>query len=93
MRAVVAVLLLVTAAHAALWGLFQEKQAAPDFRGTLPSLSYAPFESGHTVADVAADTEKVRTDLRKLSTLTKAVRSIRRPKATNWCRRSPPSSA
>mgnify|MGYP002715563297 FL=1 len=74
MRAVVAVLLLVTAAHAALWGLFQEKQAAPDFRGTLPSLSYAPFESGHTVADVAADTEKVRTDLRKLSTLTKAVR-------------------
>ena len=74
MRAVVAVLLLVTAAHAALWGLFQEKQSAPDFRGTLPSLSYAPFESGHTVADVAADTEKVRTDLRKLSTLTKAVR-------------------
>ncbi|MGY2885378.1 exo-beta-1,3-glucanase (GH17 family) [Bradyrhizobium sp. USDA 4524] len=74
MRAVVAVLLLVTAAHAALWGLFQEKQPAPDFRGTLPSLSYAPFESGHTVADVAADTEKVRTDLRKLSTLTKAVR-------------------
>lgn len=74
MRAVVAVLLLVTAAHAALWGLFQEKQSAPDFRGALPSLSYAPFESGHTVADVAADTEKVRTDLKKLSTLTRAVR-------------------
>ncbi|GIQ77836.1 glycosyltransferase [Bradyrhizobium sp. ma5] len=74
MRAVVAVLLLVTAAHAALWGLFQEKQSAPDFRGTLPSLSYAPFESGHSVADVAADSEKVRADLRKLSTLTKAVR-------------------
>ena len=44
MRAVVAILLFVTAAHAALWGLFQEKQPAPDFRGILPSVSYAPFE-------------------------------------------------
>jgi cellulose synthase/poly-beta-1,6-N-acetylglucosamine synthase-like glycosyltransferase/exo-beta-1,3-glucanase (GH17 family) len=40
----------------------------------LPSVSYAPFEPGHTVADVAADSEKVRTDLKKLSTLTRAVR-------------------
>ena len=47
MRAIVAVLLFVTAAHAALWGLFQEKQQAPDFRGILPSASYAPFEPGH----------------------------------------------
>ena len=31
MRAVVAVLLFVTAAHAGLWGLFQEKRPAPDF--------------------------------------------------------------
>jgi cellulose synthase/poly-beta-1,6-N-acetylglucosamine synthase-like glycosyltransferase/exo-beta-1,3-glucanase (GH17 family) len=74
MRAVVAVLVLVTAAHAALWGLFQQKQSAPDFRGVLPSVSYAPFEPGHTVADVAADSDKVRADLRKLSTLTRAVR-------------------
>ena len=74
MRAVVAVLLFVTAAHAALWGLFQEKQSAPDFRGILPSVSYAPFEPGHTVADSVADSEKVRADLKKLSTLTRAVR-------------------
>ncbi|KJC60146.1 glycosyl transferase family 2 [Bradyrhizobium sp. LTSPM299] len=72
MRAVVAVLLLVTAAHAALWGLFQEKQAAPDFRGTLPSLSYTPFEPKHTVVD--GDADKVRADLKKLSTVTRAVR-------------------
>src|SRR6476469_2529483 len=64
MRAVVAVLLFVTAAHAGLWGLFQEKQPAPDFRGILPSLSYTPFEPGHTV----------RADLKKLSTLTRAIR-------------------
>jgi len=74
MRAVVAVLLFVTAAHAGLWGLFQEKQAAPDFRGILPSLSYAPFEPGHIVTDLAADSEKVRADLKKLSTLARAVR-------------------
>lgn len=74
MRAVVAVLLFVTAAHAALWGLFQDKQPAPDFRGILPSVSYAPFEPGHTVADINADAEKVRADLRKLSTLARAVR-------------------
>jgi cellulose synthase/poly-beta-1,6-N-acetylglucosamine synthase-like glycosyltransferase/exo-beta-1,3-glucanase (GH17 family) len=74
MRAVVAVLLFVTAAHAALWGLFQEKQSAPEFRGILPSASYAPFEPGHTVADSVADSEKVRADLKKLSTLTRAVR-------------------
>lgn len=74
MRAVAAVLLLVTAAHAGLWALFQEKQPAPDFRGILPSASYAPFEPGHTVGDIVADSEKVRADLKKLSTLTRAVR-------------------
>jgi exo-beta-1,3-glucanase (GH17 family)/cellulose synthase/poly-beta-1,6-N-acetylglucosamine synthase-like glycosyltransferase len=74
MRAVVAVLLFVTAAHAALWGVFRQEQQAPDFRGILPSLSYAPFERGHVVADVAADSESVRADLRKLATLTRAVR-------------------
>jgi cellulose synthase/poly-beta-1,6-N-acetylglucosamine synthase-like glycosyltransferase/exo-beta-1,3-glucanase (GH17 family) len=74
MRAVVAVLLFVAAAHAALWGLFQEKQSAPDFRGILPSVSYAPFEPGHTVGDVTTDSDKIRADLKKLSTLTRAVR-------------------
>jgi exo-beta-1,3-glucanase (GH17 family)/cellulose synthase/poly-beta-1,6-N-acetylglucosamine synthase-like glycosyltransferase len=74
MRAVVAVLLCVTAVHAALWGVFRQEQQAPDFRGILPSLSYAPFEPGHIVADVAADSDKVRADLKKLSTLTRAVR-------------------
>ena len=72
MRSVVAVLLFVTAAHAALWGLFQDKQPAPDFRGILPSLSYTPFEPGHTV--VEGDAEKIRADVKKLSTLTRAIR-------------------
>ena len=57
-----------------IWGVLQEKQPAPDFNGILPSVSYAPFERGHTVADDAADSEKIRADLKKLSTLTRAVR-------------------
>ena len=74
MRAVVAVLLFVAAAHAAFWGLLQEKRSAPEFRGILPSASYAPFEPGHVVADTIGDSEKVRADLKKLSTLTRALR-------------------
>jgi len=74
MRAVVAVLLLVAAAHAGLWGLLQEKQRAPDFQGILPSVSYTPFEPGHTAADEAADSEKIRADLKKLSVIARAIR-------------------
>src|SRR5580693_7356409 len=71
--AVVAALLFVTAVHAGLWGALRDRQQAPDFAGILPSTSYAPFEPGHT-ADLAADTEKVRADLKKLASLTRAVR-------------------
>jgi exo-beta-1,3-glucanase (GH17 family)/cellulose synthase/poly-beta-1,6-N-acetylglucosamine synthase-like glycosyltransferase len=75
MRAVVAVLLFVTATHAALWGLFQDKQQAPDFRGMLPSVSYAPFEgTAHPDVDNIPNAEKIRADLKKLSTLTRAIR-------------------
>ena len=74
MRAVVAVLLFVTAAHAALWGLFQEKQAAPDFKGILPSVSYTPFEPGHVV-DPTVDPARIRADLKRLSTVTRAIRT------------------
>jgi exo-beta-1,3-glucanase (GH17 family)/cellulose synthase/poly-beta-1,6-N-acetylglucosamine synthase-like glycosyltransferase len=75
MRAVVAVLLLVAAAHAALWGFFQEKQQAPDFRGILPSVSYAPFEgTAHPDVDNIPTVERIRDDLRKLSSITRAIR-------------------
>jgi exo-beta-1,3-glucanase (GH17 family)/cellulose synthase/poly-beta-1,6-N-acetylglucosamine synthase-like glycosyltransferase len=75
MRAVVAVLLFVTAAHAALWGLLQEKQQAPDFRGMLPSVSYAPFEgTAHPDVDNIPNVDKIRADMKKLSTMTRAIR-------------------
>lgn len=75
MRAVVAVLLFVTAAHAGLWGLLREKQQAADFTGILPSVSYAPFDgSGHPDVDNFPTAERIRSDLKKLSAQTRAIR-------------------
>src|SRR6266567_3733481 len=75
MRAVVAVLLFVTTVHAALWGVFRDKQEAPDFKGILPSVSYAPFEgTSHPDVDNIPNAEKIRADLRKLAPLTQAIR-------------------
>src|SRR5262249_39086661 len=75
MRAIVAVLLFVSAAHAALWGVFQEKQQAPDFNGMLPSVSYASFERpSHPAADTMPSSEKIRADLKTLSPRTRAIR-------------------
>src|SRR5258708_6096194 len=75
MRAVVAVLLLVTTVHAALWGVFRDKQEAPDFKGILPSVSYAPFE-GPSQPDVdnIPNAEKIRANMQRLAPLTKAIR-------------------
>src|SRR4030081_1929924 len=75
MRAVVAVLVLVTAVHAAMLGAFRDKQQAPDFAGVLPSVSYAPFEgTAHPDVDNIPSVEKIRADLRKLAPLTRAIR-------------------
>src|SRR6202048_4013685 len=75
MRAVVAVLVFVTSAHAALWGIFQQKQQAPDFTGVLLSVSYAPFEgTGHLDVDNIPSAEKIRADMKKLAPLTRAIR-------------------
>src|SRR6202022_4372506 len=75
MRAVVAVLLFVTTVHAAMWGVFRDKQEAPDFKGILPSVSYAPFEgTGHPDVDNIPNAEKIRADMKKLAPLTRAIR-------------------
>jgi exo-beta-1,3-glucanase (GH17 family)/cellulose synthase/poly-beta-1,6-N-acetylglucosamine synthase-like glycosyltransferase len=75
MRAVVAVLLFVTAVHAAMWGALRDKQQAPDFTGVLPSVSYAPFEgTGHPDVDNTPSVEKIRADMKKLAPLTRAIR-------------------
>src|SRR5437868_3906185 len=75
MRAVVAVLLFVTAAHAGLWGALRDRQQAPDFTGVLPSVSYAPFEgTAHPDVDNIPSAEKIRADMKKLAPLTRAIR-------------------
>src|SRR6202165_1014156 len=75
MRAVVAVLLCVAAIHAAIWGLLRDKQQAPDFKGILPSVSYAPFEgTAHPDVDNIPNVEKIRADMKTLAPLTRAVR-------------------
>ncbi|MDQ8728879.1 glycosyltransferase [Bradyrhizobium sp. LHD-71] len=75
MRAVVVVLACVTALHAGIWALLREERSAPDFRGTLQSVSYAPFDgSGHPDVDNIPTQEKIRADLRKLAPMTRAIR-------------------
>jgi exo-beta-1,3-glucanase (GH17 family)/cellulose synthase/poly-beta-1,6-N-acetylglucosamine synthase-like glycosyltransferase len=75
MRAVVGVVLFVTAIHAGLWGVLRDKQQAPDFTGILPSVSYAPFEgTGHPDVDNLPSAEKIRADMKKLAPLTRAIR-------------------
>jgi exo-beta-1,3-glucanase (GH17 family)/cellulose synthase/poly-beta-1,6-N-acetylglucosamine synthase-like glycosyltransferase len=75
MRAVVLVLACVTTLHAGVWALLRDQQQAADFRGVLPSVSYAPFEgTGHPDVDNIPTKEKIRSDLRTLSPLTRAVR-------------------
>ena len=77
MRAVVAVLLFVAAVHAGMWGLLRDRQQAPDFKGILPSVSYAPFEgSGHPDVDNIPNTARIRTDMQALAPLTRAIREI-----------------
>jgi exo-beta-1,3-glucanase (GH17 family)/cellulose synthase/poly-beta-1,6-N-acetylglucosamine synthase-like glycosyltransferase len=75
MRAVVAVLLCVAAIHAAMWGLLRDRQQAPDFKGILPSVSYAPFEgTAHPDVDNIPNTARIRTDMQALAPLTRAIR-------------------
>jgi exo-beta-1,3-glucanase (GH17 family)/glycosyltransferase involved in cell wall biosynthesis len=74
MRAVVAVLIFVSAIHAGIWGLLRDREQAPDFTGMLPSVSYTPFEPDHVVDNIV-DPDRIRAELKKLSTMTRAIRS------------------
>lgn len=75
MRAVVAVLVLVAAVHLALWGVFRERQDAPEFKGILPSVSYAPFDgTAHPDVDNIPSADKIRADLKTLAPISRAIR-------------------
>src|SRR5438445_12624000 len=75
MRAVVAVLFFVSAIHAGIWRLLRDREQAPDFKGILPSVSYAPFEgTAHPDIDNIPNAEKIRADMKTLASLTRAIR-------------------
>src|SRR5438309_7451077 len=75
MRAVVAVVFVVAAVHAGLWGVLRDKQQAPEFRGILPSVSYSPFEgTAHPDTENTPNPDRVRADVKTLAPLTRAIR-------------------
>ena len=76
MRTVAAVLALVVCAHAGLWALLRTQVTAPDIKGPLASVSYAPFASSddpdHGARPTAA---QIRADLKAIAPYTRAIRT------------------
>jgi exo-beta-1,3-glucanase (GH17 family)/cellulose synthase/poly-beta-1,6-N-acetylglucosamine synthase-like glycosyltransferase len=76
MRTVAAVLALVACVHAGLWALMRDNVRAPNFDGQLASVSYAPFgDSVHPDAGGKAQATQIRSDLKMLAPITRAVRT------------------
>jgi exo-beta-1,3-glucanase (GH17 family)/glycosyltransferase involved in cell wall biosynthesis len=75
MRTVAAVLALVACVHAGLWALLRTEQTAPDFRGQLASISYAPFSgSQHPDNGSRPTAAQIRADLKAIAPYTRAIR-------------------
>jgi exo-beta-1,3-glucanase (GH17 family)/cellulose synthase/poly-beta-1,6-N-acetylglucosamine synthase-like glycosyltransferase len=76
MRTVAAVVALVACVHAGLWALTQQRLSAPDIEGPLNSVSYAPFASSINPDEGGeAKIEQIRSDLKLLAPLTRAIRT------------------
>src|SRR5688572_24484861 len=76
MRSVAAVIAFVACAHAGLWAVTRERVAAPEVTTQLASVSYAPFGgSAHPDTGQLAQEAQIRADLRKLSPLTRSIRT------------------
>src|SRR5687768_2910942 len=76
MRFVVAVVALVTCVHAGLWSLLERQYSSPDFYGQLASVSYSPYTRWqHPDNGDRPSADQIRSDLRLLSSYTRAVRT------------------
>ncbi len=75
MRSVAAVVALVACVHAGLWALTREVVTAPDVTSQLASVSYAPFAGNHHPDSTPAAESQIRSDLKTLAPLTRAVRT------------------
>src|SRR3974390_1302868 len=75
MRTVVAVIALVACVQAGFWAVTRDVVWAPDFDGQLASVSYAPFDgSTHPDEGGLASAAQIRSDLKLLAPLTRAIR-------------------
>jgi exo-beta-1,3-glucanase (GH17 family)/cellulose synthase/poly-beta-1,6-N-acetylglucosamine synthase-like glycosyltransferase len=75
MRTVAAVIALVACVQAGFWALTRDVLRAPDFGGQLASVSYAPFDgSTHPDEGGRARDEQIRSDLKLLAPVTRAIR-------------------
>ena len=75
MRTVVAVIALVACVQAGFWAVTRDVVRAPNFDGQLASVSYAPFDgSTHPDEGGLASVAQIRSDLRLLAPLTRAIR-------------------
>ena len=91
MRTVAAVLALVACVHAGLWASLRTKETAPDFKGQLASISYAPFvASQHPDFGDRPTVEQIRADLRAIAPYARAVRTY---SATGGAELIPPIAA
>ncbi len=76
MRTVAAVIALVACVQAGLWAFARDTVNAPNFNGQLASVSYAPFDGAtHPDAGGKADAKQIRSDLKILAPITKAIRT------------------
>ena len=76
MRFVAVVGVLVACVHAGIWALTQHQVSAPEFRGQLASVSYAPFDgSAHPDSGTRTTTAQIRADLKVISPTTRTVRT------------------
>jgi exo-beta-1,3-glucanase (GH17 family)/cellulose synthase/poly-beta-1,6-N-acetylglucosamine synthase-like glycosyltransferase len=75
MRTVVAVIALVACVQAGFWAVTRDVARAPNFEGQLASVSYAPFDGTiHPDEGGVAKAAQIRTDLKLLAPLTRAIR-------------------
>lgn len=76
MRTVAAVIAFMACVQAGLWALGRDVVPAPDYKGQLASVSYAPFGGDtHPDAGGLADAKQIRSDLKVLAPYTRAVRT------------------
>lgn len=76
MRLVVAAVALVACAHAGIWSLTSQQAAAPDVRGPLASVSYAPFAaSAQPDTSDRATERRIRAELARIAPHTRAIRT------------------